>query len=95
MKKDDNVIAVPLSEEILTQEDEILVLAELSRDEKYMSVLKRVARRFADNLSKSAFRLKAESPNFAILHTRYFEQAVGMQFLISLIEKAAKKVDKM
>ena len=87
-------VIVPKAEEMILHDEELMVLAELAVEERYMIVLKRVARTFADNMAKASFRLKAEDPNFAIKHTRYFEQAVGMKILIDLIEGSRKKVDE-
>lgn len=85
---------IPKPTELVFPDEELSVLAEIAQNEKYMVVLKRVARAYSDNMAKAAFRLKAEDPQMAIKHTRYFEQAVGMQLLVNLIKEAAQRLDK-
>jgi hypothetical protein len=89
-KKRDNLFGSP--EELRTPLDELEVLAELSGT-VYFQVLKRVARRYAENLKNLSFSLREEDPQFAIKHTRYVEQAVGMQLLIKAINDAKKEVE--
>lgn len=85
---------IPKAEKIKTPEDELLVLSELSMNETYMTVLKRAVRRYAELLRNRSFRLTPEHPHFAITHTRYYEQANGMQILIDLIEKSPNELAK-
>jgi len=74
--------------------EELEVLSEL-RDSVQFDVLKRVARRYAENLKSLSFTLREEDPHFAIKHTRYVEQAVGMNLLIKMVEDARKQIAKM
>jgi hypothetical protein len=90
-KKRDDILPSP--EEVKTPMDELEVLAEFS-DSVYFQVLKRVARRYVENLKNQSFTLREEDPQFAIKHTRYVEQAVGMQLLIKIITEAKKEMVK-
>ena len=92
MNKD--TTSIPLPQEVILPDEELFVLAEIAKNESYMVVLKRLARAYSDNMAKAAFRLKAEDPHMAIKHTRYFEQAVGMNLLIRIITESVAKLEK-
>lgn len=68
-------------------------MSELS-DTVYFKVLKRVARRYTEQMKNKSFTLKEEDPNFAVRHTRFVEQAVGMNLMIKIIEGAGKELRK-
>jgi len=89
MRKQDDILPTP--GEVKTPMEELEVLAEL-RESVQFQVLKRVARRYAENLKSLSFTLREEDPHFAIKHTRYVEQAVGMNLLIKIIENARKEI---
>lgn len=84
---------IPLPEEIKTPKEELAVLAEL-QNTVYFKVIKRVVRRYEENLKNQSFTLREEDPHFAIKHTRYVEQAVGMNLLLKVVESAAKELRK-
>jgi hypothetical protein len=89
MKKRDDLIAMP--EKVKTPIEELEVLAKFA-DSIEFQVLKRVARRYTENLKTQSFTLREEDPQFAIKHTRYVEQAVGMGLLIKAVEAAQKEL---
>ena len=91
MRKRDSIL--PLPEKIRTPVEELEVLAELEGT-VYFQVLKRVARRYTENLKTQSFTLNASDPNFALKHTRFMEQAVGMNLLIKAIEIARKQLNE-
>ena len=90
-RKKDEILPSP--EKVRTPLEELQVLSELSNT-VYFQVLKRVARRFAENLKNMSFTLREEDPQFAIKHTRYVEQAVGMNLLLKAISDAKKEIEK-
>lgn len=89
---DEKVIKQP--EAIKLPIEELRVLAELADSQTFI-VLKRLARRYTDNLKSLSFTLREEDPHFAIRHTRYVEQAVGMSLLIKAIEEAKKQLNSL
>jgi len=89
MKKRDSLI--PMPEKIKTPIEELEVLARFA-DSIEFQVLKRVARRYTENLKTQSFTLREEDLQFAIKHTRYVEQAVGMGLLIKVVEAAQKEL---
>lgn len=89
MAKKDDILPTP--EDVITPAEELEVLAELKAT-VYFTVLKRVARRYVENLKNKSFTLASEDPNLAIKHTRHVEQAVGMQLLIRIIEGASREL---
>jgi hypothetical protein len=92
MKKRDDILPQP--EDVRTPLEELEVLAELG-DTVYFQVLKRVARRYAENLKNLSFTLREEDPHFAIKHVRYVEQAVGMQLLLKMVSDAKKELARL
>ena len=84
---------MPLPEKIKTPREELEAMAQLA-DTVYFKVLKRVARRYVENLKNQSFTLREEDKDFAIKHTRYVEQAVGMQLLIKIIADAESQMRK-
>lgn len=74
--------------------EELEVLSRF-RESVEFQVLKRVARRYAENLKSLSFTLREEDPHFAIKHTRYVEQAVGMNLLIKMVEDARKEIAEL
>lgn len=85
---------LPMPEKIKTPHEELQVLAEMSNSQ-YLIVLKRVARRYTENLKTQSFTLREEDPHFAVKHARYVEQAVGMNLLIKIIEGAQAELNKI
>ena len=85
MSDTDRVIDKP--QKIKTPLAELELLAQLS-DTEYFVVLKRLVRRYVENMKSLSFSLREEDPQFAIKHTRYVEQAVGMEMLIKAIADA-------
>lgn len=90
MKKD---TILPMPEKVKTPAEELEVLAELETT-VYFQVLKRVARRYTENLKAQSFTLNATDPHFQIRHTRFVEQAVGMNLLIRAVELAREQMNK-
>lgn len=80
-----------MPEKIKTPIEELEVLARFA-DSIEFQVLKRVARRYTENLKTQSFTLREEDLQFAIKHTRYVEQAVGMGLLIKVVEAAQKEL---
>lgn len=80
-----------MPEKIKTPIEELEVLAKFA-DSIEFQVLKRVARRYTENLKTQSFTLREEDPQFAIKHTRHVEQAVGMGLLIKAVEAAKKEL---
>lgn len=91
MKKRDDIL--PMPEKVKTPIEELEVLADLEGT-VYFQVLKRVARRYTENLKTQSFTLNASDPNFAVKHTRFVEQAVGMNLLIKVVEAARKQLNE-
>lgn len=85
---------LPSPEKVKTPHEELQVLAEMAGSQ-YLTVLKRVARRYTENLKTQSFTLREEDPHFAVKHARYVEQAVGMNLLIKIIEGAQGELNKM
>lgn len=84
---------MPLPEKVKTPLEELEVLAKFA-DSIEFQVLKRVARRYTENLKTQSFTLREEDPHFQIKHTRYVEQAVGMNLLIKAVETAQKELSQ-
>lgn len=84
---------LPKVEQVKTSQEELEYLAKFSGSTEF-AILKRVARRYAENLKNLSFTLPEEDPYFAIKHTRYVEQAVGMNLLIKIVTDARKQLDK-
>lgn len=84
---------LPKPEQVKTSLEELEFLARLSGSTEFV-ILKRVARRYAENLKNLSFTLAEEDPHFAIKHTRYVEQAVGMNLLIKIVAEAKKKLEE-
>jgi len=91
MKKKDGIL--PLPEKIKTPIEELEVLSELENT-VFFQVLKRVARRYTEHLKSQSFTLDATDPNFQVKHTRYVEQAVGMNLLIKIIENSPAQLNR-
>lgn len=85
---------LPTPEKVKTPHEELQVLAEMSNT-VYFTVLKRVARRYTENLKTQSFTLREEDPHFAVKHARYVEQAVGMNLLLKIIDGAQAELNKM
>jgi len=79
---------------IKTPREELEMLAELS-DTPHFSILKRAVRRYIESLKNLSYTLREEDPQFAIKHTRYAEQGVGMGIMIKLVEGAKEELEKM
>lgn len=73
--------------------DELEVMARFAGTTEFQ-ILKRWARRYGENMKDKAFRLNPADPNMPVTHTRYREQAVGMQILIQYIENAGKRAEE-
>ena len=86
---------IPLPEKIVTEASELMVLADLARNETYMTLLRRVARKYAEILRNQSYVTAPEHPHLAILHTRYFERIKGIEIFLGLIEKAPKELEKL
>lgn len=82
-----------MPEQVRLPEDELEALAELS-DTIHFQVLKRVARRYTENMKNQAFTLNSSDPNLAIKHSRLVEQAVGMNLLVRIIEQARTQLNR-
>lgn len=91
MSEDD---IVPRPVKIQTPLAELQVMANFA-DTTEFKILKRWARRYAEQMKNKSFSLREEDPQFAIKHTRYVEQAVGMQILVRLVEGAAAELEEM
>lgn len=91
-KRNDDLISMP--EKVKTPIEELEVLARFAESIEFQ-VLKRVARRYTENLKTQSFTLREEDPQFAIKHTRYVEQAVGMGLLIKAVEAARKELAQL
>ena len=85
---------LPKPELIKTPQEELEILAAGS-ESTFFIVIKRVARRYAEQLKNLSFTLDETDPHFAIKHTRYVEQAVGMNLLIKIVNDAKKQLAKM
>lgn len=85
---------VPKVVKIKTPLAELQAMSNLA-DSPVFQVIKRWARRYSENLKNKSFRLNAQDSNFQILHTRYLEQAVGMEILIRAVEGASKKLEEL
>lgn len=90
MKSDD---ILPRPEEVKMPSEELELMAKLT-DTSYFVVLKRWARRYSEKLKNIAFHLNPTDENFLVRHTQLFEQANGMDILISAIENSSKKLDE-
>lgn len=88
----DKIVTDP--QRIKTPREELEVLSVFA-DTQAFTILKRVARRYAENLKTFAFSLDPTDPQFAVKHTKYREQAVGMQILIKIIAEARAEIAKM
>ena len=84
---------LPLPEKIKTPFEELEVMARFA-DSIEFQVLKRVARRYTENLKTQSFTLREEDPHFQLKHARYVEQAVGMNLLIKAVEAAQKELNQ-
>ena len=82
---------LPKPELIKTPIEELEVLAAGS-DTTFFVVLKRVARRYAEQLRNLSFTLDETDPHFVVKHTRYVEQAIGMNLLIKIVNDAKKEL---
>ena len=92
MKKQDDILPTPVK--VKTPHEELQILAEL-QGTVYFTVLKRVARRYTENLKTMTFTLNPTDTNFAVKHTGYVENAKGMNLLIKIIENAQRELNKM
>lgn len=92
MKKKNSLIPKP--EEIRTPLAELQVMSN-GADTIFFKVLKRWARRYTEQLKNRSFNLNETDPNFKVKHTRYVEQAVGMELLVRAVEGASKKLDEL
>lgn len=90
MKKDD-VIVRP--EEVKSTLEELEMLATLADSNEFV-ILKRVARRFAEQYKELSFRLDENDLAFKKKHTSYYERAAGMHLLLRFVEEARRKVAK-
>lgn len=90
--KRDELLEMPVK--VKTPHEELQVLAELA-GMVHFTVLKRVARRYTENLKTQSFTLREEDPNFAVKHARYVEQAVGMNLLLKVIAGAERELRNM
>lgn len=94
MNNDDKEDIVPRPVKIQTPLAELQLMANFVDKQEFL-ILKRWARRYAEQMKNKSFTLREEDPQFAIKHTRYVEQAVGMQILIKLIAGAAAELEKL
>ncbi len=92
MKKRNDVM--PMPEKIRTPREELEMMVAFS-DTPHFVILKRMARRYIEELKNRSYTLREEDPHFAINHTRYAEQGVGMGLLIKFVEGARKELEKM
>ena len=76
---------MPMPVKMKTPLDELITLAEIADNEKYMTVLRRVARRLIENLRNQAFTLNEKDNFFPLRHTEYRNQAIGADTLVKLI----------
>lgn len=91
MKKSNSIL--PQVETVKTPYDELQILAG-GADSTFFVVLKRAARRYIENLKNQSYLLREEDPHFAIKHTRYTEQGVGIGLLIKVVEGAKARLEE-
>ena len=85
---------VPKPVKIQTPLAELQLMANFAGSREFI-IIKRWARRYAEQMKNKSFTLREEDPQFAIKHTRYVEQSVGMQILVRLIAGAEGELEKL
>ena len=92
MVKNDEII--PKAQQIIIPGDELAVMAELS-DSVAFVIIKRIVRRYIENMKNMSYMLDEDDPKFINRHIRHKEQGIGMNILIKVIADARSQLEKM
>ena len=85
---------IPKAQQIIVPADELRVMAELS-DSIAFTIIKRIVRRYVENMKNMSYMLDEDDPKFINKHIRHKEQGIGMNILVKVIADARKELEEL